>query len=42
MTDTNARLIAATAGNVAVAKAIEAATAANQVVTVMVMDFGKQ
>jgi Uncharacterized conserved protein (DUF2190) len=42
MTDSNARLIAATTSNVAVAKAIEAATAANQVVTVMVMNFGKQ
>lgn len=42
MTDTNGRLITATSTNDAVAKAIEAATAANQIVTVMVMNFGKQ
>jgi hypothetical protein len=42
MTDTNGRLITATAGFFAVAKAIEAATAANQVITVTVMNFGKQ
>lgn len=42
MTDTSGRLITATSTNSAVAKAIEAATAANQVVTVFVMNFGKQ
>lgn len=42
MTDTSGRLITATAGNFAVAKAIEAATGANQVITVTVMSFGKQ
>lgn len=42
MTDTSARLITATTGNYAVAKAIEAATGANQIITVLVAPFGKQ
>ncbi|WP_407146256.1 hypothetical protein [Bradyrhizobium sp. ORS 86] len=42
MTDTSARLITATTGNFAVAKALEASTGAGQIITVFVQNFGKQ
>lgn len=42
MTDTSGRLITATSTNFAVAKALEAAGAANVLVTVLVQNFGKQ